>query len=59
MVCGFPLIKWLYIRVAVGKLMELHGEGSSGGKTTTTAVGEDGEKVDRPDNYEPPVLAEV
>ena len=47
-------------RVAVGKLMELHGEGSSsGGKTTTTTVGEDGEKVDRPDNYEPPVLEEV
>ncbi|KAI0222995.1 40S ribosomal protein S3a [Lamellibrachia satsuma] len=42
----------------LGKLMELHGEGSSsGGKTTT--VGEDGEKVDRPDNYEPPVLEEV
>ena len=44
--------------VAVGKLMELHGEGSSGGGKTTT-VGEDGEKVDRPDNYEPPVLEEV
>lgn len=42
----------------VGKLMELHGEGSSG-KTTVTKEGEEGEKVERPDGYEPPVLAEV
>lgn len=40
----------------VGKLMELHGEGSSSG---TKTVGEAGEKVDRPDNYEPPVLESV
>merc|ERR1712150_256260 len=37
----------------VGKLMELHGEGSTAtGKTT----GEAGEKLERPDGYEPPVL---
>jgi len=40
----------------IGKLMELHGEGS-GSKTVTT--GEGGEKVERPDNYEPPVLESV
>lgn len=34
--------------------MELHGE--SGTKTVTT---ESGEKIDRPDNYEPPVLDSV
>jgi len=41
-------------KVDVGKLMELHGE--SGTKTVTT---ESGEKIDRPDNYEPPVLDSV
>jgi len=51
-----PLSISLTIRspVSVGKLMELHGEGST--KTVTT---ESGEKVDRPDNYEPPVLDNV
>ena len=41
----------------VGKLLEIHGEGSS--TTTTGKPGEVGERVDRPDNYEPPVLASV
>jgi len=41
----------------VGKLMELHGEGAS--KGTVTKEGEEGEKVERPDGYEPPVLEEV
>jgi len=43
----------------VGKLMELHGDG---GGSTTTAKGftsESGEKVDRPEGYEPPVLENV
>merc|ERR1712121_44049 len=40
-------------RFDVGKLMELHGDG---GSTTTTSKGfsESGEKVDRPEGYEPP-----
>jgi len=40
----------------LGKLMELHGEGAGGTKVVT---GPGGEKIARPDNYEPPVLAEV
>merc|ERR1711931_86626 len=40
----------------IGKLMELHGEGSSGGKVAT---GEAGENVVRPEGYEPPVLDQV
>ena len=44
--------------LVVGKLLEMHGEGSS---TTTThgKASEVGERVDRPDNYEPPVLSSV
>ena len=43
---------------AVGKLMELHGDG---GSSTTTAKGpsDSGEKVDRPEGYEPPVMEAV
>merc|ERR1712079_840627 len=41
----------------IGKLMELHGEGSSGGKTSSG--GEGGENVIRPEGYEPPVLESV
>jgi len=37
----------------LGKLMELHSEGSGGGATST------GDKIDRPENFEPPVLASV
>merc|ERR1712223_907139 len=42
----------------IGKLMELHGDG---GSTTAKAApsGEGGEKVDRADGYEPPVLGSV
>ncbi len=38
--------------------MDLHGEGSTstGGKTVT---GEEGEKVARPEGYEPPVMEAV
>ena len=41
---------------AVGKLMDLHGEGSGSKKGGT---GEGGEKVDRPEGYEPPVMESV
>ncbi|XP_041535934.1 40S ribosomal protein S3a-like [Microtus oregoni] len=40
----------------LGKLMELHGEGGSSGKTT---VDETGAKVERADGYEPPVQESV
>ena len=40
----------------VGKLMELHGEGSSSGKATGD---ETGAKVERADGYEPPVQESV
>ena len=44
--------------VPVGKLMELHGEGT-GATTGKAATSEGGEKVDRIDGYEPPVLQSV
>ncbi len=37
--------------------MELHGEGAS--KGGVVKEGEEGEKVERPDGYEPPVLETV
>ncbi|CAO2578515.1 40S ribosomal protein S3a [Lemmus lemmus] len=40
----------------LGKLMELHGEGGSSGKTTGD---ETGAKVERADGYEPPVQESV
>merc|ERR1712038_1675619 len=42
----------------VSKLMELHGEGSSGGKTSSGGEG-GGENVVRPEGYEPPVQESV
>lgn len=36
----------------VGRLMEMHGDASS-------LTGAEGEKVERPDDYEPPVLDSV
>lgn len=44
--------------VAVSKLMEVHGEGTSA-PTKGGGEGETSEKVARPDNYEPPVLTTV
>uniref|UniRef100_A0A1I7X317 Small ribosomal subunit protein eS1 n=1 Tax=Heterorhabditis bacteriophora TaxID=37862 RepID=A0A1I7X317_HETBA len=38
-------------RFDLGRLMDLHGDSG--------AVGADGEKIDRPDDYEPPVLESV
>lgn len=44
--------------VAVGKLMELHGEGGAGG--AAKATGDDtGAKVERADGYEPPIQETV
>ena len=40
----------------VGRLLDIHGE--TGG-SSVAAVGESGLKIDRPDNYEPPVLESV
>lgn len=48
--------------LAVGKLLELHGEGTSKGAAPAAAgaaKGEEGVKVDRPEGYEPPVLENV
>ena len=42
------------ICVLVGKLMEMHGEGSS-----SHAVDETGQKIERVDAFEPPVLESV
>uniref|UniRef100_A0A4D5R9Y1 Small ribosomal subunit protein eS1 n=1 Tax=Scolopendra viridis TaxID=118503 RepID=A0A4D5R9Y1_SCOVI len=41
----------------LGKLLELHGEGSGGGKPLSSD--ETGAKVDRPEGYEPPVQESV
>lgn len=38
-------------RLDLGRLMEMHGD--------SITVGTDGEKVDRPDDYEPPVQETV
>ena len=44
--------------VAVGKLMELHGEGGAG--SAAKASGDDtGAKVERADGYEPPIQETV
>ena len=41
----------------VSKLLELHGEGGKG--SASAAVNADGVVIERPDGYEPPVLASV
>lgn len=48
-------------RFELGKLMSLHSDAGIGSNTgPTTSSGEDiGSKINRPDNYEPPVLASV
>ncbi|XP_055952359.1 40S ribosomal protein S3a-like [Argiope bruennichi] len=43
----------------VGKLMELHGEGTSKTSAAPAKIGEEGTKIDRPEGYEPPVLESV
>ena len=49
----------LWLCVSVGKLMDLHGEGTGSGAKSGGAPTEGGEKVDRPDNYEPPIQKDV
>ena len=50
----------LFVFISVHKLMEMH-EGSSTAAVTTSADPSDpaGVTVERPDNYEPPVLETV
>lgn len=48
-----------HIFYLVGKLMELHGEGTSKTSAVPPKVGEEGMKIDRPEGYEPPVLESV
>lgn len=43
----------------LGRLLEMHGEGTSSTTTHGGKPSEVGERVDRPDNYEPPVLTSV
>ncbi|GFT28243.1 40S ribosomal protein S3a [Nephila pilipes] len=43
----------------VGKLMELHGEGTSKSSAAPVKVSEEGTKIERPEGYEPPVLESV
>jgi len=43
----------------LGKLMELHSDAGKGSNTGTSNAEDMGAKVERPDNYEPPVLATV
>ena len=52
-----PYMLWL---LPVGKLMELHGEGSSSKGAGTGGEGADtGDQVTRPEGYEPPVQEAV
>lgn len=57
----FPITEEIFKKlcsVAVGKLMELHGEG--GASSATKATGDDtGAKVERADGYEPPIQETV
>merc|ERR1740131_580270 len=46
-------------RFELGKLMKLHSEAGKGSNTGTSNAEDMGAKVERPDNYEPPVLATV
>lgn len=43
----------------LGRLMDMHGESGNSGAQTTAASGDAGVVMDRPDGYEPPVLASV
>jgi len=46
-------------RFDVSRLMDLHGDAGAAPAGGPKAEGETGEKLDRPDNYEPPVVEEV
>ena len=65
----FVIIQWLWLSwsgwaksllssVAVGELMELHGEGGASGAAKTTSD-DTGAKVERADGYEPPIQETV
>jgi small subunit ribosomal protein S3Ae len=41
----------------MGRLLDMHGE--IGGASSSAAVGEAGQRIDRPDNYEPPIVDSV
>jgi len=43
----------------LNKLMEMHGDSKSGGASTGAVVNEDGQVIDKPDDYEPPVQESV
>lgn len=43
----------------LGRLMDMHGESGNSAAQTTAAPGDAGVVMDRPDGYEPPVLASV
>lgn len=42
----------------LGRLMDMHGETGSGA-AVTSGTGDAGQRIDKPDNYEPPVLTSV
>jgi len=44
-------------KLDLGRLMEMHGESGGGGSSSAAAA--DGVKIDRPDDYEPPVQQAV
>jgi len=46
-------------RFELGKLMELHSDAGKGSNTGTSTGEDQGAVVERPDDYEPPVLASV
>ena len=56
---GRLITMWVFCMSTVGKLMELHGDGGSTTTASKGGVSESGEKVDRPEGYEPPVLETV
>ncbi len=43
----------------MGRLMDMHGESGSGQVSSQQTAGDAGVTMDRPDGYEPPVLASV
>lgn len=42
----------------MGRLLEIHGE-AGGSSSAPVATGDAGQKIERPDGYEPPVLDSV
>lgn len=46
-------------RFDLSKLLELHGDGSGGGKSAEGVTNAEGVVVERPEGYEPPVQEAV